>query len=83
MPIHVLWKYINHRHMTTDSNGATLQDGDSVFLTKDLKVKGSSMGLKRGDVFKKIRVTDNPEEIECKQGRSTIVLKTCFVKKKK
>lgn len=65
-----------------DSNGAVLADGDSVLVIKDLKVKGSSQTLKRGTVFKSIRVDeDNPEEIECRDGRSTLVLKTCFIKK--
>ena len=31
-----------------DSNGAQLAEGDSVTLIKDLKLKGSSMVLKRG-----------------------------------
>jgi protein PhnA len=65
-----------------DSNGTVLADGDSVLVIKDLKVKGSSQTLKRGAVFKNIRVdADNPEEVECKDGRSTLVLKTCFIKK--
>ena len=63
---------------TKDSNGNVLKDGDSIQLIKDLKVKGSPLNLKRGHVFKKIRLTNSPEEIECKEGRSTIVLKTCF-----
>jgi protein PhnA len=65
-----------------DSNGSVLTDGDSVLVIKDLKVKGSSQTLKRGAVFKNIRVDpDNPEEVECRDGRSTLVLKTCFIKK--
>ncbi|WP_445147390.1 PhnA domain-containing protein [Dyella sp. Tek66A03] len=63
-----------------DSNGAVLLDGDSVQVIKDLKVKGSSQTLKRGAVLKSIRVDeDNPEEVECRDGRSTLVLKTCFI----
>jgi len=64
-----------------DSNGTILLDGDSVSLIKDLKVKGSSITLKRGKVMKGIRLTDDEEEVECRQGKSTIVLKTCFLKK--
>jgi len=64
-----------------DSNGNTLDDGDSVQVIKDLKVKGSSETLKRGTVFKNIRLTDDEEAIECGQGRNTVVLKTCFLKK--
>jgi len=65
-----------------DSNGNVLADGDTVTLIKDLKVKGSNVTLKRGDVVKNIRLTSDEDEIE---GRSDkvkgLVLKTCFVKK--
>lgn len=64
-----------------DSNGTELQDGDSVTVIKDLKVKGSSMVIKRGTKVKSIRLTDNPEEVDCKIDGSSIVLKTCFLKK--
>ncbi len=64
-----------------DSNGTTLDDGDSVQVIKDLKVKGSSSTLKRGKVFKNIRLTSKAGEIECRDGKSTLVLKTCFLKK--
>jgi protein PhnA len=64
-----------------DSNGALLEDGDSVQVIKDLKVKGASDTLKRGIVIKNIRLTSKAEEIECRIGKSTIVLKTCFMKK--
>jgi protein PhnA len=64
-----------------DSNGNELNDGDAVQVIKDLKVKGSSETLKRGTVFKNIRLTDDEEAIECGQGRNTVVLKTCFLKK--
>lgn len=64
-----------------DSNGTLLNDGDSVKLTKDLKVKGSSITLKQGKVIKKIRLTDNDEEIDCRVDGMSIVLKTSFVKK--
>ncbi len=64
-----------------DSNGAELLDGDSVTVIKDLKVKGSSMVIKRGTKVKSIRLTDNPQEVDCKVEGSSIVLKTCFLKK--
>ncbi len=64
-----------------DSNGNELSDGDAVQVIKDLKVKGSSETLKRGTLFKNIRLTDDEEAIECGQGRNTVVLKTCFLKK--
>jgi protein PhnA len=64
-----------------DSNGNALAAGDSVMVIKDLKVKGSSETLKRGTVFRNIRLTDDDEAVECGQGRNTVVLKTCFLKK--
>ena len=67
--------------VTKDSNGAELFDGDAVTVIKDLKVKGSSMVIKRGTKVKSIRLTDNPEEVDCKIEGSSIVLKTCFLKK--
>jgi len=68
---------------TKDCNGNVLKDGDNIQLIKDLQVKGSSLHLKSGHVIKKIRITDNPEEVEAKEGKTTIVLKTCFIKKRK
>lgn len=64
-----------------DSNGSELFDGDAVTVIKDLKVKGSSMVIKRGTKVKSIRLTENPEEVDCKIEGSSIVLKTCFLKK--
>jgi protein PhnA len=66
---------------TRDSNGTLLQDGDSVTLIKDLKVKGTSETLKRGTLVKNIRLTGDPGEIECntKQVKG-LVLKTAFLK---
>ena len=64
-----------------DSNGAELFDGDAVTVIKDLKVKGSSMVIKRGTKVKSIRLTEVPEEVDCKIDGSSIVLKTCFLRK--
>ncbi len=65
-----------------DSNGAVLSAGDSVQVIKDLKVKGTSVTLKRGTVIKGIRLTSDEEEIECNADKvKGLVLKTCFVKK--
>lgn len=67
---------------TIDSNGTVLNDGDSVTLIKDLKVKGTSVTLKRGTLVKNIRLTSNEEEIECSAEKvKGLVLKTCFLKK--
>ena len=65
-----------------DSNGNILQDGDSVTLIKDLKVKGTSVTLKRGTMIKGIRLTNNNQEIECRVAKvKGLVLKTEFLKK--
>jgi protein PhnA len=64
-----------------DSNGATLSEGDSVKLIKDLKVRGSSSILKRGTVVKNIRLTDDAEEIEGKVEKTVMVLKTMYLQK--
>ncbi|MCD6017653.1 MAG: PhnA protein [Bacteroidetes bacterium] len=64
-----------------DSNGSLLSDGDTVTLIKDLKVKGSSLVLKRGTTVKKIRLTDDADEVDCKINGSSIVLRTEFLKK--
>lgn len=66
---------------TKDSNGTILNEGDSVTLIKDLKVKGSSSTIKRGTVVKNIRLTNSPEEIEGRVEKTTMVLKTMFLKK--
>lgn len=67
--------------MAKDSNGAILETGDAVTVIKDLKVKGSSMVIKRGTKVKSIRLTENHEEVDCKIEGSSIVLKTCFLRK--
>jgi len=66
---------------TKDSNGNVLADGDSVTLTKDLKVKGSSIVLKRGKTVKNIKLTEDPAEVDCRVDGSSIVLRTEFLKK--
>ena len=67
---------------TKDSNGTVLSEGDSVTLIKDLKVKGTSITLKRGTLVKGIHLTDDPEEIECRVEKvKGLVLKTEFLKK--
>ncbi|MEN9322302.1 alkylphosphonate utilization protein [Flavobacterium sp. CYK-4] len=64
-----------------DSNGNILQDGDSVTVIKDLKVRGSSDVIKRGTMVKNIRLTDDPAEIDCRVNKTAMVLRTEFVKK--
>lgn len=65
-----------------DSNGTVLADGDAVTLIKDLKVKGTSVTLKRGTLVKNIHLTDDPDEIECNAEKvKGLVLRTEFMKK--
>ncbi len=65
-----------------DSNGNILQNGDTVLVIKDLKVKGSSSGLKRGTKVKNIRLTDELEGLTGKiDGMKGIYIKPEFVKK--
>lgn len=64
-----------------DSNGTLLNEGDTVTVIKDLKVKGSSAVIKRGTVIKKIRLTNSENEIEGRVEKTVMVLKTEFLKK--
>ncbi len=65
-----------------DANGALLADGDKVTLIKDLKVKGANETLKRGTIIRSIRLTADPDEIECRHDKiKGLVLRTEFVKK--
>ena len=65
-----------------DSNDTPLADGDSVMVIKDLKVKGTSVTLKRGTVVKNIRLTDDDALIECNAEKvKGLVLRTEFLKK--
>ncbi|SDA90467.1 MULTISPECIES: alkylphosphonate utilization protein [Mesorhizobium] len=65
-----------------DSNGTPLNEGDSVTLIKDLKVKGTSVTLKRGTLIKNIRLTGNEDEVECRAEKvKDLVLRTEFLKK--
>ena len=68
------------KHM--DCNGAVLQAGDTVTLTKDLNVKGANFTAKRGTAVRRISlVADNPKQIEGKVDGQHIVILTEFVKK--
>ena len=70
-------------NVVKDSNGNILQDGDSVTIIKDLKVKGASSDLKRGTKVKNIRlIDDGVHNIDCKiDGFGAMKLKSEFVKK--
>jgi protein PhnA len=65
-----------------DSNGNILQDGDTISVIKDLKVKGSSLVVKVGTKVKNIRLVDGDHDIDCKiDGIGAMKLKSEFVKK--
>lgn len=66
-----------------DSVGNLLADGDSVSLVKDLKVKGAGQTLKVGTVIRSIRLTGDPQEIDCRfDGIKGLVLRAEFVRKR-
>jgi protein PhnA len=66
-----------------DASGNVLVDGDAVVLIKDLKVKGAGQTLKQGTVIRSIRLTDNPEEVDCRHDTiKGLVLRTEFVRKR-
>ena len=65
-----------------DANGNTLADGDTVTVTKDLKIKGTSSAVKVGTKVKNIRLCDGDHNIDCKiSGHGAMKLKSEFVKK--
>ncbi|MBO0454152.1 MULTISPECIES: zinc ribbon domain-containing protein YjdM [Enterococcus] len=65
-----------------DSNGNLLQEGDSVTVIKDLKVKGASGAIKQGTKVKNIRLVEGDHNIDCKvDGFGPMKLKSEFVKK--
>ena len=65
-----------------DANGNVLQDGDSVTVIKDLKIKGSSSVVKVGTKVKNIRLIEGDHDIDCKiDGFGAMQLKSEFVKK--
>jgi protein PhnA len=64
-----------------DANGQVLVDGDTVILIKDLKVKGSSITLKKGAKAKGIRLVDGDHDVDCKIDGVSLMLKSEFLKK--
>ena len=65
-----------------DANGNTLQDGDSVSVIKDLKIRGTSSVVKMGTKVKHIRIVEGDHNIDCKvPGIGDMKLKSEFVKK--
>ena len=65
-----------------DSNGNLLEDGDTITVIKDLKVKGTSLVVKVGTKVKNIRLVDGDHDIDCKiPGIGKMKLKSEFVRK--
>lgn len=72
----------NDTQVIKDSNGNILNDGDTVSVIKDLKVKGSSSVIKVGTKVKNIRLVEGDHDIDCKvDGIGSMKLKSQFVKK--
>ena len=73
---------VEEARVVRDANGNVLQDGDSVILIKELKVKGSPTPLKAGTKVKKIRLVEGDHDIDCKiDGFGGMQLKSEFVRK--
>jgi protein PhnA len=64
-----------------DANGNVLQDGDTVVLIKDLKLKGSSGNLKQGTKIKNIRLTSGDHAIDCRIDGVGYEIKQIYVRK--
>lgn len=73
---------VEEKRVVRDAYGTVLNDGDSVTVIKDLKVKGSSSVVKVGTKVKSIRLVDGDHDIDCKiEGIGSMGLKSEFVKK--
>ena len=65
-----------------DAVGNVLQDGDSVTVIKDLKIKGSSQVVKVGTKVRNIKIVGGDHDIDCRiDGIGSMQLKSAFVKK--
>ena len=75
--------YVVARAVLLDALDAIGEQRDAVVLVKDPKVKGAGQTLKQGTAIKSIRLTDNPEEIDCRhEAIKHLVLRTEFVRKR-
>jgi protein PhnA len=73
---------VEDKRVWKDAHGNVLQDGDSVTVIKDLKVKGTSSVVKVGTKVKNIRLIEGDHDIDCKiDGFGSMQLKSEFVKK--
>ncbi len=70
------------KRVIKDASGNVLNDGDTITVIKDLKVKGSSLVVKVGTKVKNIRLVDGDHDIDCKiDGIGAMSLKSEFVRK--
>ncbi len=72
---------VEEQRVHKDAHGTILNDGDTVTLIKDLKVKGSSLVIKGGTKIKNIRLVDGDHDIDCKVDGQNMLLKSEFMKK--
>lgn len=73
---------VEEKKTVRDAVGNVLNDGDTVTVIKDLKVKGSSLVIKVGTKAKNIRLVEGDHDIDCKvDGIGAMQLKSEFVKK--
>jgi protein PhnA len=73
---------VDEKRVVRDASGNVLNDGDSITVIKDLKVKGSSSVVKVGTKVKNIRLVEGDHDIDCKiDGIGAMSLKSEFVKK--
>ena len=69
-------------NVVKDANGNALQDGDSVIVIKDLKIRGASGVVKVGTKVRNIRLVEGDHDIDCRiDGIGAIQLKSAFVRK--
>jgi protein PhnA len=74
-------KELEETRVHKDAHGNVLNDGDTVTLIKDLKVKGSSLVIKGGTKIKNIRLVDGDHDIDCKVDGQSMLLKSELMKK--
>ena len=73
---------VEEKRTWKDANGTELQNGDTITVIKDLKIKGSSSVVKVGTKVKNIRLVDGDHDIDCRiEGIGAMQLKSEFVKK--
>ena len=73
---------VEEKKIIKDASGNVLNDGDTITVIKDLKVKGSSLVVKVGTKVKNIRLVDGDHDIDCKiDGIGAMSLKSEFVRK--